>query len=72
MNDNADTKLLLKTKLVSKQKDTKVRVKLKNNTICFGEVVLDEVSLIRQEIRRPCKCQLAVTPPWGMGLTVKG
>ena len=31
-------------------------------------MVLDEGSSVSQEIRRPCKCQLALTPPWGMGL----
>lgn len=34
-------------------------------------MVLDEGSSISQQIRRPCKCQLAVTPPWGMGLTIR-
>lgn len=33
--------------------------------------VLDEGSSISQQIRRPCKCQPAVTPLWGLGLAVR-
>lgn len=50
------------------------RVKLKTKQFALGKnkkVVLDEGSSISQQIRRPCKRQLAVNPPWGMGLTIR-
>ncbi len=36
-----------------------------------GGVFFDEGSSISQQIRGPCKCQLALTPPWGMGWTIR-